>query len=171
MTDPFVVEAVKREFFNDPVFGDTWTYDGGWRQEQLSVNPPSRSYMAMVTDTTRNEIVLFGGLAKKRPYPGSTTVTTVNGGVVGMVRTLATELARTHTVVVPDLRGMGLSSHPDGGYDKRTQAGDIRAVLRTGGSAQIPAVIRMLGDKFGHDKLRPLNPFETIVGGLAIISA
>lgn len=38
-------------------------------------------------------IVLFGGLAKDRPYPGSTTVTTVNGGVTGMVRTLATELA------------------------------------------------------------------------------
>ncbi|HWP62694.1 MAG TPA: SDR family oxidoreductase [Candidatus Binatia bacterium] len=38
-------------------------------------------------------IVLFGGLAKDRPYPGSTTVTTVNGGVVGMVRALVTELA------------------------------------------------------------------------------
>jgi NAD(P)-dependent dehydrogenase (short-subunit alcohol dehydrogenase family) len=38
-------------------------------------------------------IVMFGGLAKDRPYPGSTTVTTVNGGVVGMVRTMATELA------------------------------------------------------------------------------
>lgn len=38
-------------------------------------------------------IVLFGGLAKDRPYPGSTTVSTVNGGVVAMVRTLATELA------------------------------------------------------------------------------
>jgi NAD(P)-dependent dehydrogenase (short-subunit alcohol dehydrogenase family) len=38
-------------------------------------------------------IVLFGGLAKDRPYPGSTTVSTVNGGVVGMVVTLATELA------------------------------------------------------------------------------
>jgi NAD(P)-dependent dehydrogenase (short-subunit alcohol dehydrogenase family) len=40
-----------------------------------------------------SSIVLFGGLAKDRPYPGSTTVTTVNGGVVGMVVTLATELA------------------------------------------------------------------------------
>ena len=38
-------------------------------------------------------IVLFGGLAKDRPYPGSTTVSTVNGGVTGMVRTLAVELA------------------------------------------------------------------------------
>jgi len=42
---------------------------------------------------------------------------------------LAAELARDHTIVVPDLRGMGLSSHPAGGYDKRTQAADVRAVL------------------------------------------
>ncbi|MBO0867505.1 MAG: SDR family oxidoreductase [Micromonosporaceae bacterium] len=38
-------------------------------------------------------ILLFGGQAKERPYPGSTTVSTVNGGVVGMVNTLALELA------------------------------------------------------------------------------
>lgn len=38
-------------------------------------------------------VVLFGGLAKERPYPGSTTVTTVNGGVATMVHTLAVELA------------------------------------------------------------------------------
>jgi NAD(P)-dependent dehydrogenase (short-subunit alcohol dehydrogenase family) len=38
-------------------------------------------------------ILLFGGLAKERPYPGSTTVTTVNGGVTSMIRTLALELA------------------------------------------------------------------------------
>jgi pimeloyl-ACP methyl ester carboxylesterase len=42
---------------------------------------------------------------------------------------LAADLARDHTVVVPDLRGMGLSSIPEGGYDKKTQAGDIRGVL------------------------------------------
>jgi pimeloyl-ACP methyl ester carboxylesterase len=42
---------------------------------------------------------------------------------------LAADLARDHTVVVPDLRGLGLSSIPDGGYDKKTQAGDVRGVL------------------------------------------
>lgn len=42
---------------------------------------------------------------------------------------LAVDLARDYTVVVPDLRGMGLSSHPEGGYDKATQAADMRAVL------------------------------------------
>jgi NAD(P)-dependent dehydrogenase (short-subunit alcohol dehydrogenase family) len=38
-------------------------------------------------------ILFFGGLALKRPYPGSTTITTVNGGVTGLVHTLAVELA------------------------------------------------------------------------------
>lgn len=51
------------------------------------------------------------------------------GDTGAMWSPLAAKLAARHTVVVPDLRGMGLSSHPDGGYDKSTQAGDIRAVL------------------------------------------
>jgi NAD(P)-dependent dehydrogenase (short-subunit alcohol dehydrogenase family) len=38
-------------------------------------------------------ILLFGGQALRRPYPGSTTVTTVNGGVCGLVATLAHQLA------------------------------------------------------------------------------
>lgn len=40
-----------------------------------------------------SSVVLFGGRAKDRPYPGSTTVTTVNGGVSSLIRTLAIELA------------------------------------------------------------------------------
>jgi NAD(P)-dependent dehydrogenase (short-subunit alcohol dehydrogenase family) len=43
--------------------------------------------------TPQASILLFGGLATRRPYPGSTTVSTVNGGVTGLVRTLAVELA------------------------------------------------------------------------------
>ena len=38
-------------------------------------------------------IVLFGGRAKDLPYPGSTTVSTINGGVMGLLNTLALELA------------------------------------------------------------------------------
>jgi pimeloyl-ACP methyl ester carboxylesterase len=34
---------------------------------------------------------------------------------------LAEGLAKSHTVIVPDLRGMGLSSHPEGGYEKIAQ--------------------------------------------------
>jgi NAD(P)-dependent dehydrogenase (short-subunit alcohol dehydrogenase family) len=40
-----------------------------------------------------SSILIFGGLARDRPYPGSTTVTTVNGGVTSLVRTLVIELA------------------------------------------------------------------------------
>jgi len=40
-----------------------------------------------------SSVVLFGGRAKDRPYPGSTTVTTVNGGISSMIRTLAIQLA------------------------------------------------------------------------------
>jgi pimeloyl-ACP methyl ester carboxylesterase len=42
---------------------------------------------------------------------------------------MARELMRDHTVVVPDLRGMGLSSKPAGGFDKKNQAKDLEGVL------------------------------------------
>jgi NAD(P)-dependent dehydrogenase (short-subunit alcohol dehydrogenase family) len=43
--------------------------------------------------TGQGSVLLFGGMARVRPYPGSTTVSSINGGVVGMVRTLSCELA------------------------------------------------------------------------------
>ena len=43
---------------------------------------------------------------------------------------LAASLIADHTVIVPDLRGMGLSSHPESGYDKKTEGQDIAALLR-----------------------------------------
>src|SRR6266852_5371596 len=42
---------------------------------------------------------------------------------------LASALIEDHMVVVPDLRGLGLSSKPDGGYDKKNQAADVWGVL------------------------------------------
>src|SRR5471030_3436229 len=42
---------------------------------------------------------------------------------------VAAVLAKDHTVVVPDLRGMGLSAHPDAGYTKKNEAVDIAGVL------------------------------------------
>jgi len=51
------------------------------------------------------------------------------GDTGDMWTALAVALAKNHRVVVPDMRGMGLSSKPEGGYDKKTQAGDIRAIL------------------------------------------
>lgn len=51
------------------------------------------------------------------------------GDTGDMWQPLAVALMKTHTIVVPDLRGMGLSSHPDGGYDKKSQAQDLARLL------------------------------------------
>ena len=40
-----------------------------------------------------SSILIFGGLAKERPYPGSTTVTTINAAMDGLTRSLTVELA------------------------------------------------------------------------------
>jgi NAD(P)-dependent dehydrogenase (short-subunit alcohol dehydrogenase family) len=76
-------------------------------------------------------IVLFGGGAKDLPYPGSTTVSTVNGGVEGLTRTLALELApirvnALHPGIVGD--SPFWASKPEGalaGYKSRTPAGEL----------------------------------------------
>jgi pimeloyl-ACP methyl ester carboxylesterase len=59
---------------------------------------------------------------------------------------LARELARDHTVLVPDLRGMGLSARPAGGYDKKTQAGDIAGVMEALGVQQADVVAHDIGN-------------------------
>jgi NAD(P)-dependent dehydrogenase (short-subunit alcohol dehydrogenase family) len=66
-------------------------------------------------------IVLFGGLAKERPYPGSTTVTSVNGAVTSMVGTLAIELAPVRVNAI----------HPGIVGDSPYWAGKSEALART----------------------------------------
>jgi len=58
---------------------------------------------------------------------------------------LATELVKSYTVVVPDLRGIGRSSSPAGGYDKKTQAADIRAVVKALGHDRTSVVSHDIG--------------------------
>jgi len=59
---------------------------------------------------------------------------------------LAIELARDHTVIVPDLRGLGLSSKPPGGFDKKTQAEDIAGVMTALDVAQAEVVAHDIGN-------------------------
>jgi pimeloyl-ACP methyl ester carboxylesterase len=63
---------------------------------------------------------------------------------------LAQALMADFTIVVPDLRGMGLSSHPPGGYDKKTQATDIARVLDTLGIGQVDLVTHDIGNMVGY---------------------
>jgi pimeloyl-ACP methyl ester carboxylesterase len=63
---------------------------------------------------------------------------------------LAVALAGDHTVIVPDLRGMGLSSHPEQGYDKKTEAGDVAQVLDALHVAKIQLVTHDIGNMVGY---------------------
>ena len=63
---------------------------------------------------------------------------------------LAATLVHDRAVIVPDLRGMGLSSHPEDGYDKKTQGGDVARVLDTLKVQQADLVTHDIGNMVGY---------------------
>lgn len=63
---------------------------------------------------------------------------------------LAAQLVRDHTVIVPDLRGLGLSSRPPGGYDKKTQAEDVAGVLNSLKINKVDLVTHDIGNMVGY---------------------
>ena len=62
---------------------------------------------------------------------------------------MAADLAKNYTVVVPDLRGLGLSSKPASGFDKKTQAGDVAGVLDALKIEQADLVTHDIGNMVG----------------------
>jgi pimeloyl-ACP methyl ester carboxylesterase len=63
---------------------------------------------------------------------------------------LAAQLARDHLVIVPDLRGLGLSSRPAGGYDKKNQAEDVAGVLGSLKIDKVDLVTHDIGNMVGY---------------------
>ena len=63
---------------------------------------------------------------------------------------VATALHEDRTVVVPDLRGMGLSSHPERGYEKKAQAHDIARVLDKLKVDAVDLVTHDIGNMVGY---------------------
>ena len=63
---------------------------------------------------------------------------------------LAAQLVRNHRVIVPDLRGLGLSSRPAGGYDKKTQAEDMAGVLDALKIDKVDLVTHDIGNMVGY---------------------
>ena len=88
--DDLVIPAIERD---SNTISD-YNIEGAIRLVTLKLVGYTAAIHALRGRLTLNaSIVVFGGLALERPYPGSTTVSTVNGGVVGMVHSLACELA------------------------------------------------------------------------------
>ena len=63
---------------------------------------------------------------------------------------LASVLVKDHTIVAPDLRGMGLSAHPDSGYTKKNQALDIAGVLDHLKIQKVDLVTHDIGNMVGY---------------------
>jgi len=86
---------------------------------------------------------------------------------------LAADLMKDHTVVVPDLRGIGRSSRPTGGYDKKTQAKDIRAVVTALGFDRTFVVAHDIGNMVAYayaamypDKVERLVVMDAPIPGI-----
>src|SRR5438132_2954984 len=86
---------------------------------------------------------------------------------------LAADLMKDHTVVVPDLRGIGKSSKPEGGYDKKTQAKDIRAVVTGLGYDKTLVVAHDIGNMVAYayaatypDKVERLVVMDAPIPGI-----
>jgi pimeloyl-ACP methyl ester carboxylesterase len=86
---------------------------------------------------------------------------------------LAADLMKDHMVIVPDLRGIGRSSKPAGGYDKKTQAVDIRAVVTGLGYDKTFVVAHDIGNMVAYayaatypDKVRKLVVMDAPIPGI-----
>jgi pimeloyl-ACP methyl ester carboxylesterase len=72
------------------------------------------------------------------------------GDTGDMWAALAANLVKDHTVIVPDLRGMGLSAHPDTGYTKKNQALDIAGVMDALHVQKADLVTHDIGNMVGY---------------------
>jgi len=86
---------------------------------------------------------------------------------------LAADLMKDHTVVVPDLRGIGRSSKPETGYDKKMQAKDIRAVVTRLGFDKTVVVAHDIGNMVAYayaamypDKVERLVVMDAPIPGI-----
>src|SRR5215831_2983542 len=105
--------------------------------------PPS-FHTQMVQTNGTSLYVRFGG-------QGPAVVLLHGFGDTGdMWAPLAAALVRDHTVIVPDLRGMGLSAHPDAGYTKKNQALEIIGVMDALKVERAALVTHDIGNMVGY---------------------
>jgi NAD(P)-dependent dehydrogenase (short-subunit alcohol dehydrogenase family) len=95
--------------------------------------------VSALTDRLPEEasIVLFGGRAKDRPYPGSLTVSTVNGGISGLMRAMAVQLApRRVNAIHPGIVGDSPYWEENQGFTEK-----VREATPTGRNVTIADIV------------------------------
>lgn len=110
--------------FAAPVLADTFDFPAGFRTQEIATNGTT---LHVRIGGTGPAVVLIHGY----------------GDTGDMWVPLAAALAHDHTVIVPDLRGMGLSANVASGFTKKNQAEDIAGVMN--------ALHVQRADVVGHD--------------------
>jgi pimeloyl-ACP methyl ester carboxylesterase/uncharacterized RmlC-like cupin family protein len=105
-----VVAAAACSLAAVPALADTFSFPAGFRTQDI---PTNGTTLHVRIGGTGPAVVLIHGY----------------GDTGDMWAPLAAELVRDHTVVAPDLRGMGLSATATDGFAKKNQAEDIAGVL------------------------------------------
>lgn len=117
--------------FGVPAFAEVKPFPAGFRQQDMQLGDVT---IHVRVGGTGPAVVMLHGF----------------GDTGDMWAPVAAALMQNHTVIVPDLRGMGLSSHPDGGYDKKTQARDIAGVMDTLKIDKADLVTHDIGNMVGY---------------------
>jgi pimeloyl-ACP methyl ester carboxylesterase len=117
----------------------------------LVATPLSAAIPPYPASFTTQEITANGATIHVRIGGKGPAVVLLHGyGETGdMWAPMAADLMRDHRVIVPDLRGLGLSSKPAGGFDKKTQAEDVAGVLDRLGVVQADLVTHDIGNMVG----------------------
>jgi pimeloyl-ACP methyl ester carboxylesterase len=113
-----------------PAFAQTFDFPAGFKTQDIATNGAT---IHVRTGGKGPAVVLLHGY----------------GETGDMWIPMAKDLARDHFVIVPDLRGLGLSSKPAGGFDKKTQAGDLAGVLAALHVTRIDLVTHDIGNMVG----------------------
>ncbi|MFJ9451578.1 alpha/beta fold hydrolase [Herbaspirillum sp. NPDC101397] len=118
----------------------------------LNVLPAGAEVTPFPAGIKSQKISVNGALLNVRVGGQGPAVVMLHGyGETGdMWAPLAIKLMKDHTVVVPDLRGMGRSDHPAGGYDKKNQARDIAGVLDTLKIGNVSVVAHDIGNMVAY---------------------
>jgi pimeloyl-ACP methyl ester carboxylesterase len=118
----------------------------------LAAAPTSAAIRPYPAAFTASQLPVTGGTQYVRVGGRGPAVLLLHGfGDSGdMWEPLAEVLVKDHEVIVPDLRGMGLSSHPEAGYEKVAQARDLAAILDRLKVDKVVLVTHDIGNMVGY---------------------
>jgi pimeloyl-ACP methyl ester carboxylesterase len=118
----------------------------------MSLSDRSTSSISFPSTFETREIDINGVTIHTRVGGQGPAVVMLHGfGTTGdMWLPMASALVADHTVIVPDLRGLGLSSRASGGYDKKTQSYDVAGVMDALGVSRADFVTHDIGNMVGY---------------------